>query len=47
MVIVMSEKYVVFTKNRCHGDIMNISCANCPYRRGYWCFEEEIKNGDV
>ena len=26
---------------------INIGCPNCPYRRGTWCFEKEIKNGDV
>ena len=35
---------ITFTMNPpCHV----YSCANCPYRRGYWCFYKEIENGDV
>lgn len=36
-----------YAKNWCYGDMMNIPCSICPYRRGYWCFEKEIRNGDV
>ena len=36
-----------YTKNWCYGNMINIQCANCKYRIGYWCFEKEIQNGDL
>ena len=36
-----------YAKNWCYENMINIQCANCKYRIGYWCFEKEIRNGYV